>query len=102
MSFAKAIQRGGRRSKPPYLTASMSADLFESRRIVCARRMVADSRELISSREPFAVPDGKLRLLREIIQRRNIERARRRLLRSQVSPIGEELGPMTLKDGANL
>ena len=80
----------------------MSADSFESRRIVCARRIVADSRELIFSREPFAVPDGKLRLLREIIQRRNIDRARRRWLRSQVSPVAPKLGPVSLKDGAVL
>ena len=55
--------------------------------------------ELIPSREPPLVLDGRLHVFRGIASR-NIDSARRRRLRPQVASIAEEPDPITLEDGA--
>ena len=57
--------------------------------------------KLIPSREPAVVSDGRLRLLPAVVHR-NIDGARRRWSRLQVSPIAEELGPISSPGGTFL
>lgn len=59
------------------------------------RRMGANKSELIPTRGPPAVSEGKLNSFWEVVSR-DIDRARRCRPRPQASPIDEEMGPITL------
>ena len=100
VDFAEVIHRVRRRRYPLNLVSSMPAHLFELRRIIFMRRIEWGNWEVIPSPGPPSVLEGRLQLLRETASR-GIGGARRGRLRSQVSPIPEELGPITLKDGTS-
>ena len=65
VAFAGVIKRVGRRRFPLYPASSMSAELFELRRIICICRMRWNIWGLIPLRKLHPQLDGRLRLLRE-------------------------------------
>ena len=101
VAFAEAIQTVSRGRYPLYRTPPTSACSLALRRIILLRQMGRGNWELTPSREPPLASGLRLRLYREAVSR-NIGRARRMSLRSQVSPNAEDMGPIPLKDGGIL
>ena len=77
----------------------MSVDIFDLWRIICTRRVGNNNWDLIPSRDSPLRGEGKLGAFWEVAVR-NIDRARRRLQRAEISPIPEEMGPLALTDAA--
>ena len=75
--------------------------MFELRRIIFMRPMGWINWDLIPSREPPSVSEGFSGVYREIASR-DIDCARRRWLRTQVSPICGGSGPVTSNDNTVL
>ena len=83
-AFSKILQRVVRYRSPLYFTSPMSAEIFELRHILYIRRMKWGNWELIPSREPHLVFDGRSHFSLATALR-NVDRACRRLLRSPLA-----------------
>ena len=75
----------------------MSVESFDLWRIACVRRMVRNNLDLIPPLDTQPSYTRNLRNFRRGVFP-NIDRARRRRQREHISPISEELGPLTLAD----
>ena len=97
----KTLQRMGRIRYPPYDTSATYKGIFGLWSTTCIRRMELNNWELSPRREPPPAFEGQLHLYWDIAAR-NINKVRRRTLRSELVTDDVEKGPIALDAGAIL